>query len=141
MFPDIVSGDFQSLDIRPHGEDGDSFQLMGSEGADLSVKSAGELATRLGCDLALTRAKVVSVVGNSGEGKSHTLNHAFFDGKEVFRTHKEPQRYESQRITVLRVVLPDEGAALRAVVPDHAEPPDLEKPAAGVDLCVRVVLV
>ena len=96
MFPDIVSGDFQSLDIRPHGEDGDSFQLMGSEGADLSVKSAGELATRLGCDLALTRAKVVSVVGNSGEGKSHTLNHAFFDGKEVFRTHKEPQRYVSQ---------------------------------------------
>lgn len=30
--------------------------------------------------------KVVSVFGNTGEGKSHTMNHTFFDGKEVFKT-------------------------------------------------------
>lgn len=30
--------------------------------------------------------KVVSVFGNTGEGKSHTLNHTFFLGREVFKT-------------------------------------------------------
>ena len=30
--------------------------------------------------------KVVSIFGNTGDGKSHTLNHTFFDGKEVFAT-------------------------------------------------------
>lgn len=30
--------------------------------------------------------KVVSIFGNTGDGKSHTLNHAFFDGEEVFCT-------------------------------------------------------
>lgn len=30
--------------------------------------------------------KVVSIFGNTGEGKSHTLNHTFFKGREVFKT-------------------------------------------------------
>uniref|UniRef100_T1J9N5 FYVE-type domain-containing protein n=1 Tax=Strigamia maritima TaxID=126957 RepID=T1J9N5_STRMM len=30
--------------------------------------------------------KVVSIFGNTGEGKSHTLNHTFFDGEEAFHT-------------------------------------------------------
>lgn len=30
--------------------------------------------------------KVVSIFGNTGEGKSHTLNHTFFMGREVFKT-------------------------------------------------------
>lgn len=30
--------------------------------------------------------KVVSIFGNTGEGKSHTLNHTFFQGREVFQT-------------------------------------------------------
>lgn len=30
--------------------------------------------------------KVVSIFGNTGEGKSHTLNHTFFTGREVFKT-------------------------------------------------------
>lgn len=30
--------------------------------------------------------KVVSIFGNTGEGKSHTLNHTFFLGREVFKT-------------------------------------------------------
>ncbi|KAJ8912659.1 hypothetical protein NQ315_012735 [Exocentrus adspersus] len=33
-----------------------------------------------------TKVKVVSIFGNTGEGKSYTLNKVFFDGKEVFRT-------------------------------------------------------
>ncbi len=39
----------------------------------------------LGCD-GSTLVKVVSVFGNTGDGKSHTLNHTFFGGKEVFLT-------------------------------------------------------
>lgn len=30
--------------------------------------------------------KVVSIFGNTGDGKSYTLNHTFFDGEEVFKT-------------------------------------------------------
>lgn len=26
------------------------------------------------------------VIGNTGDGKSHTMNHTFFDGEEIFRT-------------------------------------------------------
>ena len=33
-----------------------------------------------------TSMKVVSIFGNTGDGKSHTLNHTFFNGKEVFAT-------------------------------------------------------
>lgn len=35
------------------------------------------------------KLKVVSIFGNTGDGKSHTMNHAFFDGAEVFRTSSE----------------------------------------------------
>lgn len=31
------------------------------------------------------KVKVVSIFGNTGEGKSHTLNKVFFDGRKVFR--------------------------------------------------------
>lgn len=37
----------------------------------------------------MTRVKVVSVFGNTGDGKSHTLNHTFFGGEEIFRTSCE----------------------------------------------------
>lgn len=40
---------------------------------------------KLGCT-ANTLVKVVSIFGNTGEGKSHTLNYAFYDCEEVFRT-------------------------------------------------------
>jgi hypothetical protein len=34
--------------------------------------------------------KCVSIFGNTGDGKSHTLNHTFFDGRQIFRTwHKQ----------------------------------------------------
>ncbi|CAH1962256.1 unnamed protein product [Acanthoscelides obtectus] len=32
------------------------------------------------------KLKVVSIFGNTGEGKSYTMNHLFFNGEEVFRT-------------------------------------------------------
>lgn len=38
-----------------------------------------------------TKIKVVSIFGNTGEGKSYTLNHLFFDGVEMFRTSPHQQ--------------------------------------------------
>ncbi|XP_044749017.1 zinc finger FYVE domain-containing protein 1-like isoform X3 [Coccinella septempunctata] len=32
------------------------------------------------------KIKVVSIFGNTGEGKSHTLNHTFFNGQNIFQT-------------------------------------------------------
>ena len=44
-----------------------------------------EFICRLGCD-AGTPLKVVSIFGNTGDGKSHTLNHTLFGEAEVFKT-------------------------------------------------------
>lgn len=32
------------------------------------------------------KVKVVSIFGNTGEGKSYTMNHVFFNGEEIFKT-------------------------------------------------------
>ena len=42
-----------------------------------------EFLRLLGCQQR-AKVKVVSIFGNTGDGKSHTLNHAFFQGKEVW---------------------------------------------------------
>ncbi|KAL0164629.1 hypothetical protein M9458_040382, partial [Cirrhinus mrigala] len=44
-----------------------------------------EFVRKLGCRPE-ELLKVVSIFGNTGEGKSHTLNHTFFLGREVFKT-------------------------------------------------------
>ena len=44
-----------------------------------------DFVSRLGC-MPDELLKVVSIFGNTGEGKSHTLNHTFFLGREVFKT-------------------------------------------------------
>lgn len=44
---------------------------------------------KLGCgDVA--GVKVVSIFGNTGDGKSHTLNHILFGGESMFLTSKSP---------------------------------------------------
>jgi len=52
------------------------------------VSSDEQFLRRLNCDTSM-RVKVVSVFGNTGDGKSHTLNHTFFNGVEVFHTSSE----------------------------------------------------
>ena len=49
------------------------------------MKDEASLRKRLGSSKD-AHIKVVSIVGNIGTGKSHTLNRAFFDGSEVFPT-------------------------------------------------------
>lgn len=59
--------------------------LLVNDREELQVKSEQEFIEKLGCtkDFAV---KVVSIFGNTGDGKSHTLNHTFFQGQEVFPT-------------------------------------------------------
>lgn len=52
---------------------------------ELRVNTHEIFAKRLGCALD-SKMKVISIFGNTGDGKSHTMNHIFFDGEEIFRT-------------------------------------------------------
>lgn len=52
---------------------------------DLRVNTPEIFAKRLGCPTD-TKMKVVSIFGNTGDGKSHTMNHTFFDGEDIFNT-------------------------------------------------------
>lgn len=55
----------------------------------LQVRDESEFVDRLGCgDVA--GVKVLSIFGNTGDGKSHTLNHILFNGESVFYTSKSP---------------------------------------------------
>ncbi|XP_044737053.1 zinc finger FYVE domain-containing protein 1-like isoform X1 [Chrysoperla carnea] len=91
--PDIPSSQLHSLkisedDIQPPTQPGGSFLLIdGSE--KLQVNSTTQLLKLLKIQDADTKIKVVSIFGNTGDGKSHTLNETFFDGKEVFDTGVE----------------------------------------------------
>ncbi|KPM11553.1 zinc finger domain-containing protein 22 [Sarcoptes scabiei] len=62
----------------------ESFLLI-DERELLQVKSEEEFLNKLGCS-PNTLVKVVSIFGNTGEGKSHTLNYTFYDCQEVFHT-------------------------------------------------------
>lgn len=64
----------------------ESFLLVNEEEM-LQVKSAEEFIAKLGCGCdERTLVKVVSIFGNTGEGKSHTLNYTFYDCHEMFGT-------------------------------------------------------
>ncbi|XP_053469700.1 zinc finger FYVE domain-containing protein 1 [Ictalurus furcatus] len=78
------AGDGELDDWKAQLEKVHSFLLV-DEKEEMQVKDADEFVSMLGCapDELL---KVVSIFGNTGEGKSHTLNHTFFRGREVFKT-------------------------------------------------------
>ena len=81
--PDVVTHDLQSLNLHG-GDDSRSFLLLDQE-EQICVETVEAWADKLGCDLT-SQCKVVSILGNTGEGKSHTLNHTFFAGAPVFST-------------------------------------------------------
>ncbi|XP_061574976.1 zinc finger FYVE domain-containing protein 1 [Cololabis saira] len=65
-----------------------SFLLVDEE-ETLQVRDNTEFLDRLGCaDVAAV--KVLSIFGNTGDGKSHTLNHILFGGESMFYTSKSP---------------------------------------------------
>lgn len=55
---------------------------------NLRIATAERFRQRLNCSDD-TKIKVISIFGNTGDGKSHTMNHTFFDGAEVFKTSAE----------------------------------------------------
>ncbi|XP_046384090.1 zinc finger FYVE domain-containing protein 1-like [Ischnura elegans] len=73
-----------TLETKSEGPDDRSFHLL-DEKESLKVSCAEKFISRLKCDSS-TRVKVVSIFGNTGDGKSHTLNHTFFGGNDVFST-------------------------------------------------------
>lgn len=55
----------------------------------LQVHNESDFLEKLGCgDVA--GVKVISIFGNTGDGKSHTLNNILFGGEDVFYTSKSP---------------------------------------------------
>ncbi|XP_057329382.1 zinc finger FYVE domain-containing protein 1-like [Microplitis mediator] len=65
-----------------------SFLLI-DEKEYLKVTNLEEFIEKLGFTEKNLKIKVVSIFGNTGDGKSHTLNQTFFNGKEVFKTSSE----------------------------------------------------
>lgn len=55
----------------------------------LRVSSAEHFIGKLNCSEKNIKVKVISIFGNTGDGKSHTLNQTFFNGEEVFKTSNE----------------------------------------------------
>lgn len=78
------TGDEQLDELKAKLEKVTSFHLV-DEKEDMQVKNDEDFVRKLGCRPE-ELLKVVSIFGNTGEGKSHTLNHTFFLGREVFKT-------------------------------------------------------
>ncbi|XP_004536383.1 zinc finger FYVE domain-containing protein 1 isoform X1 [Ceratitis capitata] len=90
-----ISNDFTSIDccipvakydLPDHSTDL-SFLLMDAE-ENLRIATPELFRKKLKCNED-TKIKVISIFGNTGDGKSHTMNHTFFDGAEVFKTSSE----------------------------------------------------
>ncbi|XP_059619752.1 zinc finger FYVE domain-containing protein 1-like isoform X2 [Phlebotomus argentipes] len=75
------------LDVHESTKKQQSFLLLDDQ-ERLSVPSAEAFAKHLKCP-PKTNIKVVSIFGNTGDGKSHTMNHTFFGGENVFKTSPE----------------------------------------------------
>lgn len=93
MPPDLL-GELESLNLTNNslGDEYDdqhhsqSFLLM--DGNEKLRTNSDTFIQRLACTTD-SKIKVISIFGNTGDGKSHTMNHAFFNGEEVFRTSFE----------------------------------------------------
>lgn len=75
--PDVLSTELQSLNLlADHENNRLSFLLLDNED-HVAVDDYAEFCRKLGCDPSVS-GKVVSIVGNSGDGKSFALNQIFF---------------------------------------------------------------
>ncbi|KTG34564.1 hypothetical protein cypCar_00014462, partial [Cyprinus carpio] len=90
---EVLLKDMEEISLGPvkmdeQKENGRSFLLV-DENESLQVKNEAQFLEKLGCSAA-QGVKVLSIFGNTGDGKSHTLNHVLFDGEEVFATSPSP---------------------------------------------------
>ncbi|XP_076648038.1 zinc finger FYVE domain-containing protein 1 isoform X1 [Halictus rubicundus] len=65
-----------------------SFLLIDGQ-ENLMVSNEKQFVEKLNCGQKDLRVKVVSIFGNTGDGKSHTLNQTFFKGEQVFKTSND----------------------------------------------------
>ena len=87
--PDVLSTELQSLNLLADHENNRLSFLLLDVDDKIGVSDYNELCRKLGCDPSVN-AKVVSIIGNSGDGKSYALNQIFFphenSEEEVFPT-------------------------------------------------------
>ncbi|KAK6296885.1 hypothetical protein J4Q44_G00330270 [Coregonus suidteri] len=76
------------IKTEEHPENGRSFLLV-DEQENLQVHDEAQFLEWLSCG-DMQGVKVLSIFGNTGDGKSHTLNHILFGGDTVFYTSKSP---------------------------------------------------
>lgn len=82
--PEILENEMKSVDLGPVNKE--CFKLI-NEQEELQVKDANDLLKKMGVPRQSNlHVKVVSIFGNTGEGKSYTLNQVFFRGAEIFKT-------------------------------------------------------
>ncbi|KAF7278616.1 hypothetical protein GWI33_008137 [Rhynchophorus ferrugineus] len=76
----------ESLNILDEvGNVGDKSILLLDESENLKIRTENDFIRALNLE-PKKKVKVVSIFGNTGEGKSYTMNHVFFNGEEVFKT-------------------------------------------------------
>jgi len=87
--PDVLSTELQSLNLLADHENNRLSFLLLDINDKICISDYSELCRKLGCDPSVS-AKVVSILGNSGDGKSYALNQIFFPHEnkeeEVFPT-------------------------------------------------------
>ncbi|KYN07727.1 PREDICTED: zinc finger FYVE domain-containing protein 1-like [Cyphomyrmex costatus] len=71
-----------------HNNNNKSFLLLDGQ-ENLQISDVEEFLKKLNCTENNIKVKVVSIFGNTGDGKSHTMNQIFFKGEEVFQTSNE----------------------------------------------------
>lgn len=87
LLGDAADDEIAVMSLTPRAEKPnrvESFLLI-DEFEFMHINSSEEFAERLGCS-PNNSVKVVSIFGNTGEGKSHTMNFCFFEGCELFKT-------------------------------------------------------
>ena len=79
--PDVLSNELQSLSLVADRENNRlSFLLVDGED-NIAISDYEEFCRKLGCEPDL-KTKVVSIVGNAGDGKSYALNKIFFPSED-----------------------------------------------------------
>lgn len=86
--PDLLAPKLMSLNLNDDNENDNSFLLLDAL-ERLKVTTAEQFLNRLHITDSNTKVKVVSIFGNTGDGKSYTLNQTFFNGNEIFKTSQE----------------------------------------------------
>ncbi|XP_060662655.1 zinc finger FYVE domain-containing protein 1-like isoform X2 [Drosophila nasuta] len=84
--PFINTNEYDSID-NANGSGNRGFLFLDAD-ENLQIATPELFCKKLKCQ-EMDKIKVISIFGNTGDGKSHTMNQVFFDGEPVFRTSTE----------------------------------------------------